>query len=84
MWRPTYMKSCFSDGGCSCSLATFFFVPMSVCLLTIRLGAAEFSMLRKIWCLEQSRRFGRRNMSSKAQGTCLPASADRCIRQLQW
>lgn len=26
----------------------FFFVPMAVCLLMIRLGAAEFSMLRKI------------------------------------
>lgn len=85
MWRPTYMKSCFSDGGCSCSLATFFFVPMSVWLLTIRLGAAEFSMLRKrFWCLEQAEDSGEGTRAARHREHASQASADRCIRQLQW
>lgn len=40
MWRPTYMKSCFSDGRCICSLA--FLSRYLSAFLSIRRGAAEF------------------------------------------
>lgn len=80
MWRLPYMKSCFSDGRCICSLA-FLSRRLSVfCRSPRRSG---ISMLRKIWCLEQTEGLGAET-GTEAQGTCLPPSADRCIRGLQW
>lgn len=68
-WRPTYMKSCFSDGGCSCSLAALLFPDVFVCFLTgdpPRHSGIFYNVAQdRFWCLEQSRRFGRRKQAAR-------------------
>ena len=81
MWRPTYMKSCFSDGCCICSLAFLSRCLSVFCRSPETQRNFQFGARLGAWNKQEGSGEG---TGSKAQGTCLTASADRCIRQLQW
>lgn len=58
MWRPPYMKSCFSDGRCICSLA-FLFRHLSVFCRSAQ-AQRNFNVAQDL-VPGTNRRFGRRN-----------------------
>lgn len=81
MWRPTYMKSCFSDGRCICSLA---FLSRYLSVFCRSAESQRNSQCRPRFSAWNKQKVREKEQEARHQGTCLPASADRCIRQLQW